>query len=86
MVDVIDAGVALQERQILMVPGYTETSGGDGAYYVTRYLGALPDRRSFNPSVQCQCIQSGLGMTLSQPAGHSPRELNSLLPPTNVII
>ena len=43
MVDVIDAGVALQERQILMVPGYTETSGGDGAYYVTRYLGALPD-------------------------------------------
>lgn len=42
MVDVIDAGVALQERQILMVPGYTEAAG-DGAYYVTRYLGALPD-------------------------------------------
>lgn len=42
MVDVIDAGVALRERQMLMVPGYTETTG-DGAYYVTRYLGALPD-------------------------------------------
>lgn len=43
MVDVIDAGVALQERQMLMVPGYTETTSGDGSFYVTRYLGALPD-------------------------------------------
>lgn len=42
MVEVIDAGVAQRKRQMLMVPGYTETTG-DGAYYVTRYLGALPD-------------------------------------------
>jgi len=43
MVEVIDAGVARQERQVLMVPGYTETTAGDGLFYVTRYLGALPD-------------------------------------------
>ena len=41
MVDVVATKEAFARRQVLMVPGYTET-GSDENYYVTQFFGALP--------------------------------------------
>ena len=48
MVDVVAKQEASARRQVLMVPGYTET-GSDENYYVTKFFGALPANVDPNP-------------------------------------
>ena len=48
MVDVVATQEAFARRQVLMVPGYTET-GSDENYYVTQFFGALPANVDPNP-------------------------------------
>lgn len=48
MVDVVATKEAFARRQVLMVPGYTET-GSDENYYVTQFFGALPANVDPNP-------------------------------------
>ena len=51
MVDVVAKQEASAHRQVLMVPGYTET-GSDENYYVTQFFGALPANVDPNPPAE----------------------------------
>lgn len=51
MVEVVATQEAFARRQVLMVPGYTET-GSDENYYVTPFFGALPANVDPNPSAE----------------------------------
>lgn len=51
MVEVVATQEAFARRQVLMVPGYTET-GSDENYYVTQFFGALPANVDPNPPAE----------------------------------